>query len=220
MAPPDIIGYKLFDLYDAADASPTATSPRPRQQLELCGQPNGFTTGIAYRSDRPKETRGRQALQPALAQVGIKPRCTASRRAPTTPTSRASPNYVHSHDIGIAFGGWGADWPDGYGFLDEIINGNAISPPGNTNIAELNDPVVNSLFAQVGSPPTRRSPERRSGQIDMQVMKDAAILPERLRQVAALPEPGPDQRLRPALLRHVQLRRARREVRDRSESRA
>ncbi len=45
--------------------SPTATSPRPRQQLKLCGQPNGFTTGITYRSDRPKEVAAATALQQA-----------------------------------------------------------------------------------------------------------------------------------------------------------
>ena len=32
-------------------------------------------------------------------------------------------------------GGWGADWPDGYGFFDCItVNGNTIVPAGNTNI--------------------------------------------------------------------------------------
>ena len=37
--------------------------------------------------------------------------------------------------IGIAMGGWGADWPNGYGFLDELVDGNTIASTGNTNIS-------------------------------------------------------------------------------------
>jgi peptide/nickel transport system substrate-binding protein len=55
---------------------------------------------------------------------------------------------VHAHDLGIAIGAWRASWPDGYGFLDELANGNATAQDGGTvNISEINDPAVNSLFA-------------------------------------------------------------------------
>ena len=30
--------------------------------------------------------------------------------------------------------GWGADWPDGFGFLSQIVDSRAIVPGGNTNI--------------------------------------------------------------------------------------
>jgi peptide/nickel transport system substrate-binding protein len=85
---------------------------------------------------------------------------------------------VHQHDLGIDAGGWGADWPDGYGFLDEISNGNAIVPAGNTNISELNDPVVNNLFTKAAAAKTVAAETAIWPQIDMQIMKDAAILPE------------------------------------------
>ncbi len=71
-----------------------------------------------------------------------------------------------------------ADWPNGYGLLDELVDGNTITSGGNTNISELNDPVVNNLFTKANSR-ARRAPGTQSGpQIDQQVMKDAAILPE------------------------------------------
>ena len=72
------------------------------------------------------------------------------------------PKYVHAHDIGIAVGGWAPDWPDGYGFLDSSSTGPPIVPAGNTNIAELNDPVVNNLFNKVGEHHRRGPAERRS----------------------------------------------------------
>ena len=58
---------------------------------------------------------------------------------------------MHSHNIGIAMGGWAPDWPDGYGFFDFITAGDTISPAGNTNIEELNDPVVNNDLAKMAS---------------------------------------------------------------------
>ena len=84
--------------------------------------------------------------------------------------------YVHSHGIGIAAGVWQGDWPNGYGFLDSLSAGNAISPTSNTNIAELNDSVINNLFIQSNSV-TGAARTAIWSQIDEQILKDAAILP-------------------------------------------
>ena len=56
------------------------------------------------------------------------------------------------------------------------MNGNTIVPTGNTNISELNDPVINNLFNQSN---TLTGAARTAiwSQIDMQTMKDAAVLP-------------------------------------------
>jgi peptide/nickel transport system substrate-binding protein len=80
--------------------------------------------------------------------------------------------------VGIAFGGWAPDWPDGYGFFDFITAGNTISPAGNYNVAELNDPVVNNLIAKMAATNNASVRNSYTAQIDMQVMRDAAILPE------------------------------------------
>jgi peptide/nickel transport system substrate-binding protein len=74
-------------------------------------------------------------------------------------------------------GGWVPDWPDGYGFFRLITAGNTISPAGNTNIAELNDPKVNSLLTAVANTYDATTQNSYTARIDMQVMKDAAILP-------------------------------------------
>ena len=69
------------------------------------------------------------------------------------------PNYVHSHDLGMMAGGWGPDWPDAYGWGWALFDGKSIVPAGNTNIAELNDPAVNSLFLQLEDGQQRLGPE-------------------------------------------------------------
>src|ERR1700752_3869053 len=75
-------------------------------------------------------------------------------------------------------GGWSPDWPDGYGMMDELINGNTIAPSGNTNIGELNDPAINAMFAQAANPSlTETQREAIYSQIDKAAMAQAVILP-------------------------------------------
>ena len=176
--PPNINGYQKFDLYEAL-SKPAGDLTRAKAELQACGQPNGFTTGIAYRSDRPKEVSAAQALQAALARVGIKLQLHGYPSGTYYTDFAGVPNYVHQHDLGLDIGGWEADWPNGYGFMDAISNGNAIPVSGNSNVAELNDAVVNGLFTQANQ--LGLSAAARTAiwpRIDMQVMKDAAILPE------------------------------------------
>ena len=175
LMPPVIAGYKSFDLYNAL-SKPTGDITSAKQQLAQCGQPNGFSTNLSYRSDRPKETAAATAIQASLAQAGIKVTLKGFPSGSYYTNFAGAPAYVHSHDIGIAMGGWSADWPNGFGFLDELVAGNTIAPTGNTNIAELNDPVINNLFTKSN---TITGDARTAiwSQIDMQLMKDAAVLP-------------------------------------------
>jgi len=177
VAPPNVIGQKSFDLYEAT-TKPNGDIAKAKAALKTCGHPNGFTTGITYRSDRPKEVAAATALQQALSQVGIKTTLHGFPAGTYYSNFAGVPKYMDSHNIGIAFGGWAADWPDGYGFFDFITAGDTISPAGNTNIEQLNDPVVNSDLNKMASTTNATQRNSYTAQIDMQVMKDAAILPE------------------------------------------
>jgi len=175
---PGMPGYTSFDDYKAL-SQPTGDITDAKAALAKCGQPNGFTVGVAYRSDRPKEVAEAQALQAALAKVGITTQLHGYPSGSYYSDFAGSPNYVHTHDLGIDFGGWSPDWPDGYGMLDELVNGNTIVPAGNTNISEENNPQINALFTDAAKPTT--SPAQQAadyGQIDKLVMGDAVILPE------------------------------------------
>jgi peptide/nickel transport system substrate-binding protein len=173
--PPVVLGYKPFDLYNAL-SQPGGDIAAAKQQLAMCGQPSGFSTNLAYRDDNPQETAAATALRAALARAGIKVTLKGASTADYYVSSAGSTDYVHSHGIGIAAGVWQADWPNGYGFLDSLTAGNAISPTSNTNISEENNPVVNNLFVQ-STTVTGAARTAIWSQIDEQVMKDAAILP-------------------------------------------
>jgi peptide/nickel transport system substrate-binding protein len=174
--PPTVNGYQSFDLYNAL-SQPSGDIAAAKTQLKLCGKPSGFTTGLAYRTDRPQEVAAAQALQASLATVGIKAQLDGYLSGKYYTDFAGVPAYVHSHDLGIDMGGWGADWPDGYGFLDELSNGNTIAPAGNTNISEINDPSINSLFSTAANDTNAAARLAIWPQIDKKIMAQAAILP-------------------------------------------
>ena len=204
---PGMGGYSSFDLYNAK-TDPTGDLTAAKAALAKCGHPNGFTVGASYRSDRGAETAAVQALQAALARVGIQLQLHGYPSGTYYTDFAGSPNYVHQHNLGVLMGGWSPDWPDGYGMMDELINGNTIAPSGNTNIGELNDPTINALFTQAASPSLTEAQRERHLRPDRQGGDGPSGDPaERLRHQPALPEPGGDQRVHHDAVRDVQLRR-------------
>jgi peptide/nickel transport system substrate-binding protein len=177
VSPPNVVGHKSFDLYGFL-SHPSGWPAMAKEQLKLCGHPSGFTTGIAYRSDRPKEVAAATALQQALSQVGIKTSLHGYPAGTYFADFAGVPKYVHLHDLGIDLGGWAPDFPTGYGFFDFITAGDTISPAGNENIEELNDPVVNNDLSALAATTNPVAASAYTGKIDLQVMKDAGILPE------------------------------------------
>ena len=174
--PPTVIGYSKFDLYHAY-SKPGGDIVAAKQQLQMCGHPSGFNLNIAFRSDRPREVASSSALQASLATVGIKANLKGFTAANYYGNFAGVPNYVHSHQIGMAAGGWAPDWPNAYGWGWALFDGGSIVPAGNTNIAELNDPTVNNLFVQLESATSPATSLSISKQIDLAVMKQAVFLP-------------------------------------------
>jgi len=173
---PNIVGYQKFDLYEAA-TKPHGDVTKARQELQACGQLNGFSTTMAFRSDRPKEKATATAQQEALSRAGIKLTLQGYPSGKYFTNFAGVPNYVHQHDLGLAIGGWAPDWPDGYGMLYYVTAGPAIQAAGNTNISELDNPQVNQMFekAVATKDPTARN--KIWSQIDRKVMEQAVILP-------------------------------------------
>jgi peptide/nickel transport system substrate-binding protein len=174
--PPTVLGYNSFDLYHAL-SKPGGDIAAAKQQLAACGHPSGFSLNIAYRSDRPREVSSSQALQAALSPAGIKATLKGFPASSYYGTFAGVPTYVHSHNLGLAAGGWGPDWPSMYGWGWALFDSAAITSAGNANIAELNDPQVNNWFNTIESAPTQSARNAIAAQIDMQVMKDAVLLP-------------------------------------------
>lgn len=178
--PPTVSGYSKFNLYQTsgdkgADASDGLAAAKA--QLAQCGKPNGFSTNLSARSDRPGEVAMATAVQAALAKVGIKASIQQYPSGKYFSDEAGAPAYVHSHDLGLMMMAWEADWPTGYGFLDQILDGATIRSSGNTNLSELNDPSINSMLNQAIGNTDQAARTAAWGQIDKAAMQQAALVP-------------------------------------------
>ncbi len=176
MMPPTVLGYEKADMYGLLQDK-TGSVDKAKAELAECGQPNGFETVITARNNRPKEVAGAQALQQALDKVGIKASIQTFPSGQYFANYAGSTNFVAQNKVGLMFMGWGADWPSGYGFLQQVVDSRAIKASGNTNLSELNDPSIDKLLDD--SLTTDGVDERNKiwTQIDRKVMEQAAIIP-------------------------------------------
>ncbi|GAA1303670.1 ABC transporter substrate-binding protein [Pseudonocardia xinjiangensis] len=175
LLPPVIPGAEKFDTYptpgNAGDAA------KAKDELAQCGQPNGFTTGISYRAERPKEKATAEALQQSLAKVGINLEVKPYPLGDYAKLYAGKPDFAKANSLGLNVFGWAADWPDGYGFLAQMVDSRAIrASGGNTNFG-VKDPEVDAMLdkALVTTDTTAR--EKIWVDIDKKVMDDAYILP-------------------------------------------
>ncbi|MCW2887975.1 MAG: transporter solute-binding protein [Streptosporangiaceae bacterium] len=176
MIPPTVNGYRKFDLYPSG-ADGHGDLAKAKQELAACGQPNGFSTKLTARSDRPKEVAEAQGIQQGLAKVGIKTEIKTFPAGDYFNKYVGAPKYVHDNGIGLMLMAWAADWPTGFGFLQQIVDGRAIKPSGGNNLSEENNPAINAAFdAGIGN--TDDAARTKAwGDIDEMVMKDAVNVP-------------------------------------------
>ncbi|MFI5910426.1 ABC transporter substrate-binding protein [Dactylosporangium sp. NPDC051541] len=175
MLPPGVPGYdEGLDPYQTKAGR--AQPGKAKDELRQCGKPDGFSTVLAT-TGSPRSLKTAEAVQSALAQVGI-----TARIDPADPSLYArsvvgSPANVHSKGYGIIMSAWSADFPTGSGFYPTLIDGRQIRPSGNNNYAELNDPLINQ---QLDAARTVTDGVRAAGiwqQVDAEVMDTGTMLP-------------------------------------------
>lgn len=177
LLPPTVSGYQKSDLYEATTQS-AGDVTKAKQELTKCGKPNGFTVNISARGDRPKEVSAAQGIQEALKQIGVTANINQYQSGQYFTNFAGVPSFVHSHQLGILLMGWGADWPDGFGFLSQIVDSRAIKQAGNSNLQETNDPQINALLDKSTQTTDANARNQIYAQIDQMVMSQAEVLPE------------------------------------------
>jgi peptide/nickel transport system substrate-binding protein len=176
LMPPMIPGYKSIDLYKAK-AQPAGDIPGAKAALAKCGQPNGFETNISYRAERPKEKAAAESLQQSLAKVGIKLTIKPYPVADYAKLYAGKPDFAKANKLGIIVYGWGADWPDGFGFLSQIVDSRVIrAAGGNTNLG-VKIPAVDTLIDKALITTDAATRDAIWGTVDQTVMENAAVLP-------------------------------------------
>jgi peptide/nickel transport system substrate-binding protein len=176
MTPPTLSSYQKINPYPSGPDNKGDVA-KAKDELQQCGQPNGFRTKIAT-TNKGKGPKVAEALQAGLLKAGIK--TDIIQVDPSTYYSGVIglPSNVKKQGLGLAVAGWGPDFPTPYGFFESIVDGRAIKPAGgNSNYAELNDPTINSLIDQAGAETDAAKRNDLWAQVDQKVMDSAVYLP-------------------------------------------
>jgi peptide/nickel transport system substrate-binding protein len=177
LMPPLVPGAQKVDLYDFVK-SPTGDITKAKAALTACGKPNGFSTNMSYRAERPKERATAEALQQSLAKVGIKLTLKPFPQKDFFALYAGKPSYRNgTGQLGLMTNGWGADWPDGFGFLQQIVDSRVIRDTGGSSNLSVIDPKVDQMLDSALLELDLKKREGLWGAIDKQVMEDAVILP-------------------------------------------
>jgi peptide/nickel transport system substrate-binding protein len=175
LLPPVIPGYEKFDLYPSEGSKGDVN--KAKEALAACGQPNGFETNISYRAERPKEKAVAESLQQSLLRVGIKLNIKPLPEGDYTKLYAGKPAYSKENKLGLKIYGWGADWPDGFGFLKEITDSRSIREVGGNSNLSVKDPEVDKLIDKAVATTDIAARDKTWAEVDKKVMEDAFILP-------------------------------------------
>jgi peptide/nickel transport system substrate-binding protein len=174
--PPNIPGHTAFDLYPNGQDH-KGDLDAAKKSLEACGQPNGFETNISYRAERPKEKATAEAFQQALSRVGIKLTLKPYPQGDYFSSYAGNPPYVVKNKLGLALNGWAADWPDGFGFLSQIVDSRVIRPAGGSSNTSVRIPEVDQMLDKALTELDTDKRNQMWGEIDKRVMEEAVIYP-------------------------------------------
>ena len=173
--PPGILGYDpSYNPYPSGK-NETGDLTAAKKELAACGQPNGFSTKFTYSTPDPTNGKLFASVKAALARVNISVSPATSSADNYYTTFIGSPNNVKNQGLGLINAGWGADFPTPYGMFQNITNGSAILPNGNSNYASINIPAVNKVLDDTGTPSTQAS----GAALNHGLMESAQFLPTR-----------------------------------------
>ncbi|WP_328780330.1 ABC transporter substrate-binding protein [Streptomyces canus] len=172
--PPDIPGYQKADVY--ATTGNKGDVAKAKEQLQACGKTT-INTNISARSDRQQEIDAATAIIASLKKVGINASLKQYPSGKYFTDYAGVPSFDKKQNIGLHMMQWGADWPGGYGFLQQILNGGAIGASGNTNLSYLDDKQINEALAKAIATEDETARNAQYAAIDKRAMDLAALVP-------------------------------------------
>jgi peptide/nickel transport system substrate-binding protein len=182
LVPDAIPGHSSFDLYTHNLAS-------AQDELKKCraaspSDPNfDPATGrykfvLAAQTNSPDLQNAGTAIQASLKDVGIDVQIYLYPFNAYSTQYCGNPQFADHHDLGLCLGTWGADWPTGYGFLDQLVTKHGIvESGGGSNWSHYDSTAINQLEDQALATTDATVQQKLWGQIDHKAMEDAAIVP-------------------------------------------
>lgn len=178
MLPPSVPGAEgqKYDPFQIAGANKNGNVAKAKEELKACGKPNGFSTTIAVRNNKPVEVATAESLQASLKKIGVNVQIDQYDGSQTTGII-GSPSNVKKKGYGIIIMGWGPDFPTVQGYGLPLWNSKYIEQSGNNNYALIKDKTIDGLFDQYVK---ATSPTQQAGiaqQLNHKVMEGGYYLP-------------------------------------------
>ncbi|MFI9648058.1 ABC transporter substrate-binding protein [Streptomyces sp. NPDC052040] len=178
MLPPSVPGAEgqKYDPFQIAGANKNGNVAKAKEELKACGKPNGFSTTIAVRNNKPVEVNTAQSLQASLKKVGINVQIDQYDGSQTAGII-GSPANVQKKGYGIIIMGWGPDFPSVQGYGLPLWDSSYITQSGNNNFALIKDKTIDGLFDQYtkATDPTQQT--QLATEINHKVMEGGYYLP-------------------------------------------
>jgi peptide/nickel transport system substrate-binding protein len=171
LPPQKALGHQPYDYFPAGASGDPA---KAKELLAAAGKSN-LTIELAHENDDasglgPKPAA---ALQEAFKQAGV--------TVKLTPIDSATYRDVTGKPAtqpGLSIQSWGADWPSGGPFLIPIFDGRQIiTAGGNFNLAQYNDPAVNTEIDAINALTDPTQAQQRWGALDAKIGKLALTVP-------------------------------------------
>jgi peptide/nickel transport system substrate-binding protein len=181
LVPDSIPGHSSFDLY-------THSLTDAQNELKKCraaspNDPNFDQNGrykfvLATQTNNPDLQNAGTAIQASLKDVGIDVQVYLYPFYAYSTQYCGNPQFANHHDLGLCLGTWVADWPTGYGFLDQLITKHGIvESGGGSNWSHYDNATINQLEDQALATTDLQAQQKLWGQIDHKAMEDAIIVP-------------------------------------------
>jgi peptide/nickel transport system substrate-binding protein len=180
--PPGNVGYQQFDLYPTSGHNGDPATCK--QKLAAAGYPNGLTLTDVVRNagNHPAVA---QTVQANLKKCGINVKLLPVNQGDYYGKYLASPDAARRGVWDISEPGWVPDWygNNGRAVIEPLFDGRGYGP-NSVDYGDYNNPTTNALIDRALAEQDVSKAGDLWHQADMQIMKDAAIVPFQTQKTA------------------------------------
>jgi peptide/nickel transport system substrate-binding protein len=162
--PPDIAGYREFELYPGPDIE---------KAKQLIAEANPSDTDVTvWTNDEPDRIRIGQYYQDVLNEIGLN----ADLKVISGDIYFATIGNLKTPDLDTGFSDWFQDYPHPHDYFNPNLNGESIQPTNNQNYSQTDIPELNKTIDQLAEQPLDQV-ETQYGDLDEAFMKQAVWAP-------------------------------------------
>lgn len=162
---------------DAAKAKADVATCKTQEGSAFNGS---FALATYNTSDNSKMIAAADVVQQNLNNIGFNVTINQYSYGQNTFFSSTAglPSFATSHRIGLSLWAWGADFPTGYGYMDQILTKDGINPAGNSyNLSYWNNSTFDGYMNQALSATSASETNADYAKADAYAMSQAVVVP-------------------------------------------